>query len=222
MSQAIQRRHYLNAGATAIKLETRADGAPERIVGYAAVFYRDGDAGTEFEIWPAEAGYPRVVERIMPGAFDRALKEDDVRAQFNHDSNLLLGRSGAGTLRLSVDERGLRYEIDPPDTQYARDLISSIKRGDVSGSSFMFQERGRTKREEKAGDSATIILEQRDVKLYDVGPVTFPAYKGTEAGTRALGVDLAEIRAEVDERKQAAADADSVAIALALADSQEL
>src|SRR5690606_29136668 len=76
-------------------------------------------------------------EKIAPGAFDDVL-EDDVRALFNHDPNFILGRTRSGTLKIAVDMRGLQYEIDPPDTQPARDLIVSMERGDVSQSSFAF------------------------------------------------------------------------------------
>ena len=76
-------------------------------------------------------------EKIAPDAFADVL-ENDVRALFNHDPNHVLGRSAAGTLRVQQDEVGLLYEVDLPDTQAARDLVTSIKRGDVSQSSFAF------------------------------------------------------------------------------------
>jgi HK97 family phage prohead protease len=120
-----------------VKVETRADGG-QTLVGYAAVFYRDGDAGTEYRLGPD------VVERIAPTAFNRALQEKhDARALFNHDPNMLLGRAGAGTLRLSVDARGLRYEIDLPETNVGKDVAASISRGDLSGSSFAFRINGK-------------------------------------------------------------------------------
>ncbi|GAF69242.1 unnamed protein product, partial [marine sediment metagenome] len=148
------------------------------LVGYAAVFYRKGDPATEYELWDG------VVERVMPGAFDRALREkDDVRGLFNHDRTLLLGRTSSGTMRLSVDQVGLKYAIDVPDTQAGRDVIIVAERGDLSGSSFSFlpdDSGGVLWREEEDGD----IRELHSVKLYDVGPVTFPAYEGTTAGVR--------------------------------------
>lgn len=182
-------RRYTRSGLP-IDVQARADGK-SAIVGYAAVFYDAADPGTEYRM------YDDLVERIMPGAFDRAIREDDVRGLFNHDDNLLLGRCKAGTMRLSVDKKGLRYEIDPPDTQYARDLLESLRRGDVSGSSFMFRPKSTTYR---TVDGVYII--QRDaVDLYDVGPVAFPAYAATESGVRSAA-DAESVRREVEDWKK--------------------
>jgi uncharacterized protein len=202
MSDTIQRR-YLPRGGKPVTVHERADGAMPLITGYAAVFYRKDDPGTEFEL------YPGVRERIMPSAFTKAIQSNDVRALFNHDTAIVLGRSAAGTLRLFVDERGLRYEIDPPDTQAARDLVQSIRRGDITGSSFAFLPRATTWRE----DGPTTFLEREEVELFDVGPVTFPAYAGATTGVRHAG-DLDSVRAEIAERR-AKRDADRVAVELA-------
>ena len=185
-----------------IKVETRADGG-KTLAGYAAVFHRDGDAGTEYRLGPD------IVERIAPTAFNRALQEKhDARALFNHDPNMLLGRAGAGTLRLSVDPRGLRYEIDIPDTQVGKDVATSIARGDLSGSSFAFSIKGKDgQRFEKGKDyDVRHIL---DVDLYDVGPVTYPAYEGTTTGLRS-GDCSGAFDAVNDWRKEAEADAVAV------------
>lgn len=218
MSNDLQRR-YLPRSAKPPKLQERADGAAPLITGYAAVFFREGDPSTEFEMWPADNYGPRVVERIMPTAFNRAMAEDDVRGLFNHDSAVVLGRSGAGTLRLSVDAVGLRYEIDPPDTQAARDLIQSLRRGDISGSSFAFVPRDTSRREvaATADKPGEYIIERNDVQLFDVGPVTFPAYAGASSGVRSA--DLAGVRDEIDRHRAAvAADQDAVALVLAIAE----
>src|ERR1039458_8688371 len=94
------------------------------IRGYAAVFNSPS----------ADMGF---IETIDPHAFDKTLN-DDVRALWNHNADAVLGRTKSGTLRLSIDSKGLKYEIDPPDTQAARDLITSMKRGDIDSSSFGF------------------------------------------------------------------------------------
>src|SRR5699024_2124184 len=77
------------------------------------------------------------IETIEPTALDNA-DMDDVVALINHDRNLVLGRTGSNTLKLEVDEFGLKYTIIPPDTTFAKDLMESMKRGDISQSSFGF------------------------------------------------------------------------------------
>lgn len=198
-------RRFLPAGRCPVRIETRAD-QKRQISGYAAVFYRESDPGTQYELWEG------FCERIMPGAFDRALKEaDDCRALVNHDPNLVLGRTTAGTLRLGIDATGLRYEIDPPDTQAGRDACISLERGDMTGSSFSFMPDDVTWRE--IGD--VVIREINSLRLYDVGPVTYPAYASTTAGVRAVG-DPAEARAAFEAyRTQKQQEADSLAHRLA-------
>ena len=157
-----------------VRVDGRADDADARVItGYAALTY-DGTPATEYELWKG------TVERIATGAFDRAAAEDDVRGLFNHDSDHLLGRTTAGTMRLSIDAKGLRYEIDAPDTQAGRDVVTSIDRGDLSGSSFSFHVTDERWTEEDDLEVRTIL----DVELFDVGPVTFPAYTNTTAGAR--------------------------------------
>ena len=151
-----------------------------RIAGTAAVFY-DGTRSTEFDLREG------VRERILPGAFDNALaRPDDVRALKNHDSSQILGRTKAGTLELSIDERGLHYSTTPSDTLLYRDTLTEIARGDLDGSSFQFVVTDQNLIRE--GDD--IIREIRDVQLYDVGPVTFPAYPATAAQVRAIRQQL--------------------------------
>ena len=179
-----------------------ADDDQKTITGYAAVYHRADDDGTEYSLG---AG---IVEHIMPGAFDDAIGRDDVRALFNHDPDHVLGRNKAGTLRLTADARGLRYEVDMPDTQLARDLRESIRRGDISGSSFAFTipDGGQEWRE----DGDRVIREIRAVTLHDVGPVTYPAYESSTTHARACYTkwcedrDAAEVAA-IDERSEAPA-----------------
>ena len=157
---------------TDLRIERRDDGHPV-IAGYAAVFE------------PAEADLGLFIERIRRGAFSRAIEEgQDVRALFNHDPNHVLGRRSAGTLRLREDDRGLWFEVDPPDTQMGRDVVAMIERGDVTGCSFSFRVRGE-EWAESASDGPTVrIITSAD--LYDVGPVTFPAYPDTSVAVRSL------------------------------------
>lgn len=140
-----------------------------RIRGYGAVF----------NAWSEDLGWFR--EMVEPGAFSKTLQEADIRSLWNHDVNHVLARNQSGTLRLFTDDVGLVYEAMPPDAQWARDLMESIKRGDVSGSSFGF---------DTVKDRWTQDEEERlwrhlvEVKLYDVGPVTFPAYPQTSSEVR--------------------------------------
>ncbi len=167
-------RRYSSGG------EVRADAGPSGggISGYASVYW-DGSRGTEYLLH--EGGGVRLVEHILPGAFDRALREhDDAAALFNHDPDNILGRVSAGTLVLSSDRTGLRYRIYPPETTLARDLRESIRRGDVPGSSFAFvvDEESFVDHQRRDG-TLLVVREVRSVTLLDVGPVTFAAYSGT-------------------------------------------
>lgn len=179
------------------KVELRAEGDEEMpvIEGYAAVYY-DGTPETEYELWDG------AVERIMPGSFDRAISEGhDVRALFNHDPSLLLGRTASGTLKLSVDDKGLKYEVTPGNTTAARDTVEHLKRGDMTGSSFAFRPTSHTWRDEGELE----ILEINDVDLFDVGPVTYPAYTGASSGLRSED-EIAEARKSHEKWKSEATD----------------
>ena len=157
------------------------------IGGIAAVFY-DGTPATQY--WLAED----LVERISKAAFDTAIREKhDARALFNHEPDNLLGRVGSGTCKLSTDNVGLRYEIniDPNDADHQR-VVAKVTRGDLTGSSFAF--RPTKVRWEDEGDISVRWIE--DLVLFDVGPVTYPAY---EATTTALsGDELDQLRDQRD------------------------
>lgn len=154
-----------------LKLESRADGeGSPKLIGYAAMFNVEADIG----------GYFR--EMIAPGAFAKAIGTADVRALFNHDSNLVLGRNKAGTLILTEDATGLQVEIDPPDTALARDLMVSMKRGDITQMSFGFV----AKREEWDDTGPTPLRTILEADLMDVSIVTFPAYDDTQIAVRSL------------------------------------
>ena len=172
-----------------VAIEKREDGTPV-ITGYASVFYVGGDAGTEYQL------FPDLKERIMPRAFNKALAEKhNAAGLFNHDPNIILGRVSAGTLKLWKDQRGLRYEITPPASR--RDVVESIERGDVTGSSFGFRVLEQKFRTEEGMD----VREIHGVELFDVSPVLFPAYAGTTTSLRALG-DAHEARSAFDSWKE--------------------
>lgn len=161
-------------------IEIRDLGTPEKpqkmICGYASVFF-NGKPETEFKV---KDGY---FERIMPGAFRDAVANDDVRALFNHNADNLLGCRSSGTLQLEEDARGLRYSIpyDDSDPDHKR-VMAKIQRGDLRGSSFGF----RVLEQNMAKENGNLVRNIGKVKLVDVGPVTYPAYQGTEACARSL------------------------------------
>ena len=165
MIPEIERRLF----TTEMRLERRADGG-QMIAGHAAVFNSMSvDLGGFREI-------------VAPGAFAATIQEDDVRALFNHDPNHVIGRNRARTLRLSEDSQGLAFEVDLPDTQTARDLAVSIERGDISGNSFGFQTLEDRWERGDGGEIRTLVR----VRLFDVSPVTFPAYPATDVALRSL------------------------------------
>lgn len=146
------------------------EGASPKIDGYAAVYNSNSE----------EMGfYDKFVERITPGAFDGVLG-NDVRLLVNHDPNFVLARTKSGTLQLSADAKGLRAQGTPPDTQWARDLMVSMKRGDIDQMSFGF-----TVADEHVEKDGAVRVIDRIGRLFDVSVVTFPAYPATTVQARA-------------------------------------
>ena len=145
------------------EFRVKSEDGKAQISGYAAVFNELSDDLGGFR------------EKIQPGAFSEAIVNDDVRALWNHDSNYVLGRNKAGTLKLSEDEHGLHYVVDLPDTQWAKDLSESIKRGDVTQSSFGFM----VDSDEWSKQDGETVRTLTKVTLFDVSPVTYPAYPQT-------------------------------------------
>jgi len=151
-------------------VELREDAGGPHLVGYAAVFGAVADLG-----W--------FTETIDPGAFTRTVAEDDIRGLIDHDSCRIIGRNKAGTMVLTVDEVGLKFDVALPDTTPGLDIAKSVKRGDVSGCSFAFETRSDSWVYSDTGQPARTLIE---VKLYDVGPVTFPAYADTSVAVRSF------------------------------------
>ena len=152
--------------------ELRADDEKGVIYGY----------GARFNVWSSQLGYFK--EKIRPGAFAKTIQENDIRSLFNHDANYVLGRTKNKTLRLWEDEKGLGFEAALPDTSYAKDLLTNIRRKNITQNSFGFE----TVQDEwsKKGDKRELV----EVKLYDVGPVTFPAYPQTSVQARNVLNDI--------------------------------
>lgn len=144
------------------------------------------------------------VERLRQGAGAKTVQEQDLRALFNHNPDHLLGRKGAGTLRIVDDGMGGRYEIDQPDTSLGRDLATLVARGDIYGSSFTFRVVGAARGQVfTRTDAGYPLREVREFQARDVGPVTFPAYSSADVALRSL----AEVRSlPFEEIVAAAAD----------------
>jgi len=121
-------------------------------------------------------------ERVLPGAFKDSIEKDDIRALFNHNPDYVLGRNKSGTLELKEDEKGLKVIIHPPDTQWARDLLVSIDRGDITQMSFGFI----VESDRWGLEDGMDVRELQKVKLFDVSPVTYPAYPQTDVGVRSM------------------------------------
>lgn len=159
------------------------------IEGYASVF----------ESWSEElGGNSPFRERVVKGAFEETIQKDDIRALFNHDPNYVLGRNVAETLTLEEDDKGLKVRIIPPDTQWAKDLLVSIKRGDITQMSFGFT----VILDRWSYEDNIDVRELLKVKLFDVSPVTFPAYSQTECGVRSMFDIMRNHQKEVEQSKE--------------------
>jgi HK97 family phage prohead protease/HK97 family phage major capsid protein len=159
-----------------------AEGDEMVLEGYAAVFNSETDLGAFREV-------------IKPGAFDDVM-DNDVRALINHDPNLVLGRTTNGTLKLEQDERGLKYRVELGKQQYARDFYESVKRGDISQSSFAFTIDKQSWNEERTVRSVDKVRQ-----LLDVSPVTYPAYSAATVQARDLPPEPEQV-AEVSAPEQ--------------------
>jgi HK97 family phage prohead protease len=155
-------------------IELRAEpGKAPRLVGYASVFNSKSlDLGGFIEI-------------VRPGAFAESLREGrDVVALVEHDMRHILARRDAGNLIIGEDDRGLKVEIEPPDTTVGRDLMTNVRVGNLNGMSFGF----RTRKDSWDTGKNPALRELLDVELFDVSVVAMPAYPKTEVALRALGV----------------------------------
>lgn len=156
-----------------VQFEKREDGVDENVIeGYAAVFNKDSE---DFGGWH---------ERIAPGAFSDVLK-DDVVALFNHDMNLILGRNGKN-LTLSEDSTGLKYKVKLPDTGLAKDMRQLVKDEIISKSSFAFSVLEQEWKHSKKEGEPSVRTIKKIKRLYDVSPVTSPAYPDSSVGARSF------------------------------------
>lgn len=156
----------------------RAEIVRNTFTGHAAVFGQYADLGSN-------------LENLDARAFDRVLDDPatDVRALFNHNPDMLLGRQGAGTLKLGTDSEGLAFEVAIPNTTLGNDLRELVGRDDINGASFAFFP-GESAWS-RADDGRPIQTHTSVARLLDVSPVTFPAYDGATTMLRALSITIA-------------------------------
>lgn len=167
------------------KVNVRSDEGGPVIEGYFAVFdsvYILFDGATE---------------SIAKGAFTEALR-GDIRALYNHNQDVVLARSSAGTLELAEDEHGLwgRIQIDPADTE-AMNVYHRVARGSVTGCSFGFDIEQENRTVDEQGNVHWVI--EKVSPLYEVSPCVFPAYEATSISARQK--EFAEITEETRRRK---------------------
>ena len=163
MTSKIETRTYRSSVAIR-SVKRDQDNGIGTLTGHAAVFNEVGH-GYGFN------------EKILPGAFKKTIRRDDVRALWNHDHSLVLGRKESGTLSLREDKKGLAVSIALPDTQTGRDALELVSRGDVTGMSFGFQIVDEEWGHDADGDEVRTI---KEVKLFEVSPCAFPFYEGTD------------------------------------------
>jgi uncharacterized protein len=171
------------------KLEVRSsDEEPPTLEGYAVVFNSLSEDLGGFR------------ETVRQGAFTKTLQEADVRALYNHDPNYVIGRTKSGTLELKEDNTGLWMKAYPPETTWSKDLVTTIERGDVDQMSFQFNV------VKDLWDEKRNMRELVEVELFDVSPVTFPAYPATNVQVRSvlekLGVNYDNLMQAVERAQQ--------------------
>jgi HK97 family phage prohead protease len=139
--------------------------AERRISGYAAVFNKFSELMWDFR------------EKIKPGAFAESLQQNDIKAFWAHNSDLILGRNKAGNLKLREDETGLYFDLDLPDTTLGRDAFELVRTGIVSQMSFGFVVQAENWVRGTENEPHIRTLEK--IELHEISPVAFPAYPDT-------------------------------------------
>lgn len=174
--------------------EARATVDPEsrKVEGYALLF--------DTESKPMYGG--ELVERIVSTALDGTLERSDVLCVVNHNPErgvLARFRNGGGSLTLTVDDKGLRYAFEAPNTALGDELVESLRRGDITESSFCFT--CKKDRYDKRADGVYVRTILEIDRLYDVSPVYDPAYAGTEVSLRSFDDFKADEAKRIAEAK---------------------
>lgn len=181
-------RRDLTLSAADVALRATEGGA-RQFFGHAAVFNSRTAIGN-----PLTWGF---YEEIAPGAFTKTISEGDARMLIDHDTRMVVSRVSAGSLRLAQDQVGLAVDADlETELSYVSDLVVNLRNKNITGMSFGFRvvkdDWEPVKIETVDGDKAEAELRIiREVQLFEVSAVTFPAYEDTDAGLRSVGVALA-------------------------------
>lgn len=183
-----EERRRLPLSTAGLSIRADGDSGGERFYGYASVFNSRTSIGN-----PLRWGF---YEEVASGAFAKTIDEGDPRFLIDHDSYYVVSRASAGTLELAEDAKGLAVDsaLDP-GLSYVGDLKTNVRNKNITGMSFGFQvvkdDWQLIDVETKDGDTVQAELRiLREVKLFEVSAVTFPAYQDTEAGLRAVAAAL--------------------------------
>lgn len=168
-----------------VEIRKNTDGTESRTIeGY----------GVVFDKWSHDLGYFK--EKVSRTAFD-GVDFSDVVATFNHDFNMVMARTSSKTLKLTIDDIGLKYSFDAPNTTAGNDLLENVRNGNIVGSSFMFNIKEQRWTWKKGPDE----IDEREIvkvdRLFELGPVTMPAYPDTTAALR----DYESAKAEYEANK---------------------
>lgn len=169
-----------------VEVRKNDDSGAVTVSGYAAVFEKLSAPMFGFR------------EKIRAGAFTKSISKNRVKALWNHNSDKVLGSTKAGTLRLEEDKKGLRFELDLPDTTSGRDAEISIRRKDVDGMSFGFR---TITQEWDESDAKNIVRTLIDLDLREVSATPFPAYPQTNVKARSIEDDYQEHVKESNDDK---------------------
>lgn len=165
-----------------VEHNVRADGEAREIRGYAAVFNS-----------PAKIG-ERFIEKIAPGAFGESIANNDIRALWSHNPDMIIGRNKNGSLKLREDAQGLAFDLALPDTTLGRDTFENVKSGLVTGVSFGFRVKKESWTKGENGQPHTRTLEVVD--LIEISPTAFPAYEQTHVAARSVEDIVKEIETQ--------------------------
>jgi uncharacterized protein len=169
----------------ASRLEVRESNGVKKLSGYAVVFNSPADIGGQF------------TESVAPGSFTRTLQDDDQVILRDHQSEILLGRRSAGTLKLSQDEIGLAFSVTLPSTSNGDDAYENVRLGNLKGCSFGFIVRDDDWTQNSGGSLSRVI---KDVQLFEITLTAFPAYDATSVAiSRSARAKLIGKRSDEDD-----------------------